>query len=446
MKSLHFSGTTRLILLFIFLSITGAFLLQLPCVYKGQNVVPFIDALFTAVSAVCVTGLSTVDMNIYTNFGFLVILILIELGGLGIITFLSIFISAPGKRVSLVNRRVVKQFSIDELENNPRKIIKNIIFYTLSIQFAGFLLLIPLLKSHSIENYIFDALFLSVSSFCNAGFSPYSDSLIQFDNAIALNVVISGLIILGGIGFIVINNIIQVKKRIKKRTSMHTKIVLISTAILIISGFLYYFTVEFNHAFKEFSLCKKVSAAFFQAVTPRTCGFESVAQSDFSRTSSLFTLMLMFIGGSPASIAGGIKTTTFFIAIWYVFRGNEKTGTVQFDNRTISKETINKSIIIIIKSVIIIFLGVFFLTITEKSRLVTNTISMFDLAFETVSAFGTVGLSQGITANMSFWGKIVLIITMFIGRTALATMMIILPGIIKKRQFIEYPEEEVIVG
>ena len=446
MKGLQFSGTTRLIILFIFLSVIGAFLLQIPLVYKNEQVVPFVDALFTAVSAVCVTGLSTLNMDVYTNFGFLIILILIELGGLGIITFLSILISNPEKKVSLVNRRVVKQFSIGEVEFNPRKIIKNIMGYTFGIQFIGFLLLMPLLKSHGIENYVFDALFLSISSFCNAGFAPYSDSLIQFDNAILLNVVIIALIIFGGIGFIVLSNIQQVRKGIKKRLSIHTKMVLLATGILIASGFIYFYLAEFNHAFAGFPWYKKISAALFQSVTPRTCGFEAIAQSDFSRTSSLFTIMLMFIGGSPASIAGGIKTTTIFVTLWYVFKGDEKTGTVQFFNRTISGETINKAIIIIVKSFLIVFLCVFLLTITEKPRLITNEISMFDLAFETVSAFGTVGLSQGITADMSFWGKIVLIVTMFVGRTALATMMIILPGTEKKRQFIKYPEEEVIVG
>ncbi len=446
MKGIQSAGTTRLICLFIFLSIAGAFLLQIPLCYKNEEVVPFVDALFTAVSAVCVTGLSTVDMSVYTNFGFFIILILIELGGLGIISFLSVLISNPDRKVSFINRNVVKQFSTGDVENNPKKIIKNIMNYTIGIQLLGFLLLIPILKNHGVENYIFDALFLAISAFCNAGFAPYSDSLVGFDNAILLNVVIISLIIFGGIGFIVLSNIRQVQKQLKKRLSIHTKIVLIATLILIIGGFFFFFIAEYNHALKNLPLYKKISAALFQSVTTRTCGFETIAQSNFSRTSSLFTILFMFIGGSPASIAGGIKTTTIFVALWYIFKGDEKTGTAQFFNRTIGAETINKAITIIVKSIIIIFLAVFFLTITEKSRLITNEISMCEVVFETVSAFGTVGLSQGITADMSFLGKIVLIITMFVGRTALATMMLVLPGTEKKRQCIRFPEEEVIIG
>lgn len=446
MKAIEISGTTRLIILFIILGFTGAFLLQIPLVYKDGNVAPFIDSLFTSVSAVCVTGLSTLDMSVYTNFGFFIIMLLIELGGLGIITFLSVLISIPSKKISLVNRRVVKQFSIGDVESNPRKIVSNIIRYTLGIQSIGFLLLVPLLKSHGVENYIFDSLFLAVSSFCNAGFAPYSDSLIQFDNAILLNLVIIGLIIFGGIGFIVLSNIHQVRKGVKKRFSAHTKIVLLATGILILVGFIFFYFAEYNHAFSNLPWYKKISAALFQAVTPRTCGFETIPQSDLSNSSSLFTMLLMFIGGSPASIAGGIKTTTFFVVLWYVFRGDDKAGTVQFFNRTISAETVNKATMVMIKSIIVIFVAVFFLCYTEKNRLFAEEIEVFDVVFEAVSAFGTVGLSQGITAGLSFAGKIVLIVTMFIGRTALATMMLVLPSIIKKQKYLKYPEEEVIIG
>ncbi len=446
MKAIEISGTTRLVIFFIILCIAGAFLLQIPLVYKAGKVAPFIDALFTSVSAVCVTGLSTLDMNVYTNFGFLIIMLLIEFGGLGIITFLSVLISIPSKKISLVNRRVVRQFSIVDVESNPRKIVSDIIRYTLGIQFVGFLLLVPLLKSHGIENYLFDSLFLAISAFCNAGFAPYSDSLIRFDNAMLINLVIISLIIFGGIGFIVLSNIHQVRIGIKKRLSAHTKIVFLATGSLILIGFVFFYLAESNNAFSHYPWYKKMSAALFQSVTPRTCGFETIPQRDFSNSSNLLTMLLMFIGGSPASIAGGIKTTTFFVVLWYVFRGDDKTGTVPFFNRTISAETVNKATMVMIKSFIVIFIAVFFLCYTEKTRLLAHEIEVFDVVFEAVSAFGTVGLSQGITGELSFSGKIVLIVTMFVGRTALATMMLVLPSIIKKQKYLRYPEEEVIIG
>lgn len=446
MKTMMFSGRTRLIVFFIVLCFVGAFLLQIPNAYKGGKVVPFIDALFTSVSAVCVTGLSTVDMAVYSRLGFVIIMVLIELGGLGIITFISIFTSSPSRKVSLVNRRVVREFSIDDVENNPRHIVKNILRYTLTIQFIGFLCLMPILKNHGIETFVFDSLFLAVSAFCNAGFSVYSDSLIRFGNSIALNTVIMSLIILGGIGFIVLQNVLQTIRKRKKRLSLHTKMVLLCSGFLILSGVFVFSGVEFSQAFADLPLHKKISAAFFQAVTPRTCGFETVPQAQFSYASRLFTVLLMFIGGSPASIAGGIKTTTFFTALLYSLRGDEKTGTVVFFRRTLATETINKSIIIIVKSVLIVFLATLLLSVVEAPQLKNATMNIMDLVFETVSAFGTVGLSLGITGDLDFWSKIIIIVTMFTGRTALAAMMLVLPGTLRKRQFVEYPEEAVLIG
>lgn len=441
-----FSGRTRLIVFFIVLCVAGSFLLQIPSAYKGGKAVPYIDALFTSVSAVCVTGLSTVDMAVYSRLGFIIIMLLIELGGLGIITFISIVTSSTSHKVSLVNRRVVKEFSIDDVENDPRHIVKNILRYTLTIQFIGFLCLMPILESHGIETFIFDSLFLAVSAFCNAGFSIYSDSLIRFGNSIALNTVIMSLIILGGIGFIVLQNVLQTLRKKKKRLSLHSKMVLLCSGILIGLGVFIFSVAEFSQAFADLPLHKKISAAFFQSITPRTCGFETVAQTQFSYASRLFTVLLMFIGGSPASIAGGIKTTTFFTALLYSLKGDEKTGTVIFFNRTLDAETINKSIIIIVKSVLVVFLAALLLSIAEASQLKNNTLGMMDLVFESVSAFGTVGLSLGITGNLSFWSKVIIIVTMFAGRTALAAMMLVLPGTLRKRQFVEYPEEAVLIG
>ncbi|MFI3257859.1 MAG: potassium transporter TrkG, partial [Spirochaetales bacterium] len=342
--------------------------------------------------------------------------------------------------------RVVRRFSIDNIENNPRNIVKNILFYAFIIQGVGFLCLMPTLKMHGVEDFVFDALFLSVSAFCNAGFAVYSDSLAQFNNSVFLNAVIMALIILGGIGFIVLQNIRQRLFGTKKHVSLHTKIVLYITAGLILLGAAVFFMIDFSHAFADLPLHGKISAAFFQSVTPRTCGFETIPQSSFSFTSNLFTVFLMFIGGSPASVAGGIKTTTFFIALLYAIAGDEQKSTVNILKRRLSAETINKSVNIIIRSVLILFFAVLLLSITEAEQLKNGNIGAFDLLFETVSAFGTVGLSLGLTSSLSFGGKIIIILTMFIGRTALAGMMISLPGFEIQRKAIKYPHEDILIG
>lgn len=438
------SDKMQLFSYFILVSITGAFLLQLPQAYVSGTAVPFVDSLFTSMSAVCVTGLSSVPMSTYTSFGFVIIAILIELGGFGIISFISIAFAFPKKKVSLVSRRMVRDFSIDEIEYNPRKIVGNIVFFMLGIQLLGSIALFFAFSYYKIENPLFPAIFHSIAAFCNAGFSTFDSGLAQFRYSPSINIIIMLLIVFGGIGFIVLKNIYQ-KFRYNKKISLHTKLVLIVTAVLICGGALIIFINDYNGAFKNDTLFQKILSSFFQSITTRTAGFETVPQREFSPANQFITIILMFIGGSPASIAGGIKTTTFFIVLLYIVKGNYTKQGLPVFSRHINQATTEKAFEILFKSVILVFFSIFLLLITEKNLIVTGVFSITDIIFETVSAFGTVGLSQGITGDLSVAGKLIIIATMFIGRTGIFTMSLALFGGEKER-LIEYPDENVLVG
>ncbi len=431
---------------FIILSILGTFFLQLPAAYASGEAVPVIDALFTSVSALCVTGLSTVDMNVYTVTGFSVILILIELGGLGILTFVSMVVAAPGKKVSLVNRKIAKDFFVDEVEANPRKILSNILTLTFCIQLLGACILYPLFSMEHVELPLFTAVFTSVSAFCNAGFFLFSDSLSQFTHNKLLQLTVMVLIFSGGIGFIVLKNVYQMVRGRKKHLSLHSKLALLSSIFLIISGALVFFVSEYNHSYIDLTIAEKAAASLFQSITARTAGFETIAQSRQGPSSNIMTILLMFIGGSPGSIAGGVKTTTFFIAVFYFIKGNEERSNLYLFHRTVNSTTITKAVSIVVKSFLIVFISFFLLVISENQSLLVHRFSIADLLFETVSAFGTVGLSCGITSELSFPGKIIIILTMFIGRTGIFAMALGSRRSSIEKRFIRFPDESVLIG
>ncbi len=413
---------------FATLSAAGAFLLQIPAAYVSGVPVPFVNSLFTSVSAVCVTGLSSVDMSVYTTAGLAIIMLLIEMGGLGIITFISMYLALPSKKVSLVNRRVVREFFIDEVETNPKTILKNIILFTGIIQLCGAVCLFLAFQSLNVESPVFTSLFLSVSAFCNAGFSPYQNSLADFAAVPAVNIVIMLLIISGGLGFIVLKNVYQTALHRRKRLSLHSKIVLWTTGALIVCGALFFFIADFNSAFKELSVPEKILASFYQSVTARTAGFETLPQKNFSPASQIISDMLMFIGGSPGSMSGGIKTTTFFVILLFSVKGDMTRRRLVLFNRRIDSPTIERAMGILSKSLFFIFVSLTVLLFTEKELVTSGIFGIGDLFFEVVSAFATVGLSQGVTPFLSDAGKIVVIATMFVGRTGFFAMVLRSPG------------------
>lgn len=421
-------------------------MLKLPFAYKSGEAVPYIDSLFTTVSAMCVTGLSSVPMHLYTTFGFAVIMFLIEAGGLGILSFVSIYLSLTSKKVSLVNRKIIKNYFIDDVDSSPRKILKSIITYTLVIQTIGAIALMPSLYKSGTNLWVFYSFFLSVSAFCNAGFTPYDDSLFGFQNDPVLLIVIMLLIIFGGLGFLVIKNVLQILTKKTKHLYLHSKIVIFMTIVLILSGGIFVFCMEHNKSLADFPLWKQIILSFFQSVTTRTAGFEVIPQTNFSDAVNIFNITLMFVGGSSGSIAGGVKTTTAFIAILYVLNGNEQKNNINIGNRQIEPSIVNRAVTIISRSVLFIFVAILILSITEAPYLASKDMRVLDIMFETVSAFGTVGLSQGITGMLTIGGKIVIILTMFIGRTGIFAMALHITSQSTNTLNIQYPKERILLG
>ena len=445
------SATENLFIYFLFLALTGTILFRFPAFYSDGMPIPLIDSIFTTVSAMCVTGLSTVDMSVFSNSGFLLILLLIEAGGLGLVSFFTIYLALDAKKISLLNRNIIKDYFTEEQQIETKQIIREIISFTLFIQFLGALILSLLLKFHGEKNYIFYGIFISVSAFCNAGFSPYSESLSSFTNSPVFLLTVSLIIILGGLGFSVMSNIFFTLKKQngKKRTilSLHSKIVLFTTFILIAGGTAFFFIFEYNGAYKDLSFSSALLNAFFQSVTLRTAGFETVSQNSFSAHSTVLSDIFMLIGGSPGSMAGGIKTTTFFLLLTLAYKSIHDKNLPSIFHRDISESSTSKATSIFIKAICFLSVMIILLLISEQKSIKNGIFSESSLIFEAFSAFATVGLSKGITGLLSNSGKIIIIFLMFAGRTGIT--FIALNNFSRKnniKSLTDYPEEDVLLG
>lgn len=431
---------------FIVIIAIGMLLLLLPMSWTGDlklQEVSIIDALFTAVSATCVTGLATLDTSLWSRFGQVVILVMIQAGGLGIITFGMLYLALPKMRVPLKSTKMLQSGLSTEPLDDSRVIVRNVIISTLLIEGIGFLILLLRFGKLGISSPAFAALFHAISAFCNAGFSLFDDSLIRFRNDIVLNITIMLLIIFGGMGFMVIRDI---KRKIQNKHSslhFHTRIMLIGIPLFIIIGFLGYFILGNTGAFAEFPLRERIWASLFQSVSTRTAGFNTIEQSALSPPSRWLTLALMLIGGGSGSTAGGIKVSTAFILIIVLFRGINERGSIRFLNRNIDAVDVSKAAMFFIKAIAILFISILALSIFENP--VEKGFSSSDLIFECVSALGTVGLSTGITAQLSIGGKIIIMLTMFTGRVGLFAL-VIQTFHDRVEHLIDYPRGEVLIG
>jgi trk system potassium uptake protein TrkH len=430
---------------FLFIAFAGSLVLSLPIAYRSAIPVPYIDALFISMSAICVTGLSTVNMDVFSPVGFVFIMLLIELGGLGIISFVSIYLIAPKRKVSLVNRSMISDFYVDDVEFDPRKIVRNIVFFTVSIEAVCAAVLYAGFEASGSSSPFLDAIFHSVSAFCNAGFSTYNSSLETFHSNYLVTGTVMFLIVSGGLGFIVLTDILDRGISRKRKLSLHSQVVLFFTGFLIVSSAFAFFFLERDASMQGFSFGDRIMAALFQAITPRTAGFDVAAQSGMTILSKLLTIVLMFIGGSPGSTAGGVKTTTFFIVFLYAIRGNTARNGLNVLKRNIETQAIEKAFSIVAKSIMIVALALTCLIVTERATLASGAHSVLDLFFETVSAFATVGLSLAVTPTLSAAGKIVIICTMFIGRTGVVAMAL---GFAHREneQHYEYPTANIMLG
>jgi potassium uptake TrkH family protein len=433
------------VLSFVFTILIGALFLSLPRSTVGGHI-PFIDALFTSTSAVCVTGLVVVDTaTYYTQFGQTVILILIQIGGLGLMTFttfFTLFLSGGlGIKESFVLGDMMEEENIGELS----RILSFLIIITFSIEFIGAAILFAsIYGTMPFEEALFSSIFHSISAFCNAGFSLFSLNL--FDPTIKINYVftttISLLIILGGIGFPTIINLSQrgrakdISKKLSNRITLQTKIVLLVTSILIVGGAVATYYLEYEHSLKGLSPFAKIHAAYFQSVVSRTAGYNSVDISKFTDATSMFYCFLMLIGASPGGTGGGIKTTTFAVLVLSFWAYVRNSRSVSFGKRTIPKEVILRSLFKTLFTLLLIFIAVFILTLTDKGK------QVIDLTFEAFSAFATVGLSKGVTSALTVAGKTVIILLMLIGRVGPLTFIYNFVKIKKDIDY-DYPSENI---
>ncbi len=446
-----------LILCSFFLAIlTGGLLLKLPLASQPGLSLSWIDAFFMSTSATCVTGLSVVDIGTkLTFFGQIVILVLIQIGGLGIMTLSLLFIMLIGRRASLTTRGCLATLSNEIDLHRIRLATFKIFIYTITLETIGAILLFLYLRQkHETGFAIYSSIFHAVSAFCNAGFGLYTESLTYFQHSTYVQCIIMTLIILGGIGFIVINNMFTLllkKKNSPFKTHMlHTKIALLGTLFLIVFGTLMIWLLERTNILSHMTLPYQFLNAAFLSVTSRTAGFNTIVTSSLSNGTLFFIIGLMFIGGCPGSTAGGVKVNTVFVLICFVVSQFKGAGSASFSKRKISTDIIYKSAAIILTSVALIMFAVFILQISESIN--QHCIpgqergNFIVLLFEAVSAFGTVGLSAGMTSALSGLSKCVLIVLMFIGRIGPLTLAFALQRISNKTSAFEYPEEDIFIG
>ena len=420
----------------------GALLLNLPAASKDGLRVGFVNALFTSTSAVCVTGLVVVDTGTYwTDFGKIVILCLIQIGGVGFMSMATMFSMLIGKRISLRERMIIQEALNQNDLSGLVRLTRHILIGTFLIEAIGAILLsIVFIPEKGFVKGVAYGVFHSVSAFCNAGFDIVGNgrSLTPYVDNIIVNFTVMGLIILGGIGFTVIIDIL--KKGSIKRLSLHSKMVLSMTVGLIVTGFALFFVLEFNNpaTLGTLSIKGKVLGALFQSVTPRTAGFNTIDMDSMRDSSKFLTIVFMFIGGSPASTAGGIKTSTLAVLILTVLTLVKGKEHVEAFKRRISYSVVNKALAVVGIGISLVIFMTMALTLTESFE-------FLKIFFETVSAFGTVGLSLGMTSSLSMTGKILISILMFSGRVGALTVLLALAGR-EKKTLTKYPEGRVIVG
>ncbi len=416
-----------LVLGFAGLIALGTLLLALP-VSGGAGRVPLIDALFTATSAVCVTGLATVDTETaWSVFGKSVILVLIQVGGLGIMTFSVLMFLSLGRLPTLRDTWVVEKMYAADPRLSLRKLIKNIFIFTLIMEAGGAVILVAcwLGQGYPAGRAVCYAVFHSVSAFCNAGFSFYGDSLERYGGSGPMMLVFSVLIVTGGIGFYVVMDIAERFRSGKgHRLSLHTKLVLRTSLVLIVAGAAAVFFGEWGSRAGSTGFVRMTMDALFQSITARTAGFNTLPVDSLSNFSLLCMMILMFIGASPGSCGGGVRTTS--LALLVILIVNRLRGNVQVNigGRTIPAQIIHKMIAIIVIGAALITLSTLLLLLTQTQEYMhPHERTLFlDYLFESVSALGTVGLSMGVTPGLNIQGKLVIIVMMFVGRVGLITL------------------------
>ena len=426
---------------FTFVILLGTALLMLPVSVSEGNEVTFIDALFTSTSAVCVTGLVVVDTGTYwSTFGKIVIMLLIQTGGLGFMTITTIGAIVLGRKIGIKNRLFIQESLGQNKIQGVVSLTKNIFIGTLIIEsVAALLLATQFIPEFGVVRGLGNSIFTAISGFCNAGFDIMGnfESITRYRSNFVINIVIMLLIILGGLGFTVIFDLIHERKF--KKLSLHSKLALTVTAVLIFGGTaaLYFLESGNPDTIGGLSLYEKLLISAFQSVSPRTAGFNSIDLAALTDSSKFLIILLMFTGGSPASTAGGVKTTTLAVLL-LTAAAFVRNKDVEAYGRRINYSVVNKAMTIVIIAFIIIIAG------SMALSLLNPEMDFVDIIFEVVSAFGTVGLTLGITTQFETASKLVLVIIMFAGRVGALTIVMALAGRAKKVEY-QLPEGEVIL-
>ncbi|MBE9504822.1 MAG: potassium-transporting ATPase subunit KdpA [Proteobacteria bacterium] len=440
-----------LLISFIVATLIGTALLKLPgTVMNGE--LSLVDAFFTATSSVCVTGLIVVDTaSTFSPLGKFILLMLIQVGGLGIMTFSVMFVMMAGKRISFKEQVMIQ----DTFAHSPAKDLKSLIIsvalLTFIIEFIGALILFARWSwEFPFEKAIALSVFHSVSAFCNAGFSLFSDSFMGYRGDIVINLTVAVLIILGGLGFLVLMEIPSLlfnKGKKRKQMTLHTKIVLIMSASLTVAGLVLFFLMERNNLLKDLDLWDSILASFFQSVTARTAGFNTVDINLLSPVTLFLMIIFMFIGASPGSTGGGIKTSTLGVLIALMKSRLMARENVNLFKRTLPKDVVARSLSIVLISFIVVILFTMVLLLTEGGNIhdPTQRGQFLEMLFEVVSAFGTVGLSTGITSSLSDAGKVTVSLLMLVGRLGPLTIALAIGKKIAEGRF-QYSEERVMTG
>ena len=444
-------STTHIILLsFLIAILIGALLLSLPISSADGKPTHFLDALFTATTSTCVTGLVVMPtVSSWSIFGQIVILILIQIGGLGVITIMSGLMILLHKKIGIGDRLLLQDaFNLNSLSGLVR-FVKRVVGGTLIIEGIGALIYMTVFIRDFGAKGIWISVFTAVSAFCNAGIDIIAEnSLCDYALNPIINIVTCGLIVLGGIGYIVWWDVLRVFKQPRKKKvkffrdlTLHSKIAITTTLILIFVGAALIFAFEYNNpqTMKDYTLLQKVEVSLFQSVTTRTAGFATVPQENLTNASSVVCLLLMFIGGSPVGTAGGIKTVTFAVLMASAFASIHNKEDTEVFGRRLTKQTVSKAVAVTCMSFIIMFTSTVLLSaVTDANAL--------DIIYETVSATATVGLTKNLTASLNSIGKVIIIITMYLGRVGPISLAVAFKRNKNNQNIVRNPSEEISVG
>ena len=451
-RIMKLNPATFILLSFLLVILSGTVLLKIPASTTAHTI-PWIDALFTATSAVCVTGLIVMDTGTaFTVFGQCVILALIQIGGLGIMTISVSLFHWMGRRISFHQRMAMQDLFSSKPREDIFRLVKSIIIMTVCVECCGAVFLtLHWSREFGFGQAVFQGVFHSVSAFCNAGFALFPDSMMKYGNSYLLNAVICCLIIIGGIGFPVLYDLqgwFKLHKIKRFRFSVQTKTVLVTTLMLILLGALFIYITERQGFLDGRSVGFKMLTCLFQSITCRTAGFNTVDIGALKDATLIIMIFLMFFGASPGSCGGGVKTTTLALLTGFTLSGIRRKTRVNLFKKSIPAETVDRSITLVLVSIGIIGLVIFMM-------LVGDSITGHDIHqprgsfllyfFETVSAFGTVGLSMGVTPDLSAWGKSLITIMMIIGRVGVLTFSYIIVGT-GPTNGLERSEENMMIG